>query len=138
MIIDSPLLDKIQHEFLDSRRDTRYALPAYTFVLQGLEFFCAKKGEKKHVTGQELASGLVEFAHRQFGPLAYPVLCTWGVRITNDFGFIVYNLIEIGAMSKTKNDSVEDFFNVFDLNEYFSTIDYYPVDKKFIRGIQGA
>jgi hypothetical protein len=41
-------------------------------------------------------------------------------------------------MSKTKNDSVEDFFNVFDMNEYFSTIDYYPVDKKFIRGIQGA
>jgi uncharacterized repeat protein (TIGR04138 family) len=138
MTIDGDLLDNIQHVFLDSRRDARYSLPAYTFVLQGLEFFLAKKGERKHVTGQELSSGLAEFAHRQFGPLAYQVLCSWGIRSTDDFGFIVYNLIEIEAMSKTENDSVEDFFNVFNLNEYFSHIDYYPVDKKFIRGIQGA
>jgi uncharacterized repeat protein (TIGR04138 family) len=138
MTIDCLLLDKIQRDFLDSGRDARYALPAYTFVLQGLEFFLAKKGEKKHVSGQELASGLAEFAHRQFGPLAYPVLCHWGVRVTDDFGFIVYNLIETGAMSKTESDSVEDFFNVFDMKEHFSNLDYYPVDKKFIRCIQGA
>jgi hypothetical protein len=138
MAIDCLLLDRIQRDFLDSRRDTRYSLPSYTFVLQGLEFFLAKKGEKKHVSGQELALGLAEFAYRQFGPLAYAVLCTWGVRVTDDFGFIVYNLIDIGAMSKTESDSVEDFFNVFDLEKYFLTIDYYPLDKKHIRCIQGA
>lgn len=138
MAIDCLLLDKIQRHFIDSRRDVRYALPAYTFVLQGLEFFLAKKGEKKHVSGRELTSGLAEFAHRQFGPLAYPVLCHWGVRATDDFGFIVYNLIDIGAMSKTESDSVEDFFNVFDMKEHFSTIDYFPVDKKHIRRIRGA
>lgn len=138
MTIDGRLLDRIQQDYLDSSRDARYALPAYTFVLQGLEFFLATKGEKRHVSGQELASGLAEFAHKQFGPLAYSVLNIWGVRTTDDFGFIVYNLIDIGAMSKTDDDSVEDFFNVFDLEKHFQTVDYYPIDKKRIRCIQGA
>ena len=34
MATDRILLDRIQRDFLDSRRDTRYLLPAYTFVLQ--------------------------------------------------------------------------------------------------------
>ena len=132
------LLEKIQSEFLDSGRDDRYRLGAYTFVLQGLEFFLAKKGEKKHVTGRELAGGLAEFAYRQFGPLAYDVLGSWGIGSTDDFGFIVYNLIDVEAMSKTHGDSVEDFFNVFDLRKYFDGLDYYPIDKKRIRCLQGA
>jgi uncharacterized repeat protein (TIGR04138 family) len=136
--IDYLLLDKIQSTFLDSGRDDRYRLGAYTFVLQGLEFFLAKKGEKKHVTGGELAGGLAEFAHCQFGPMACDVLRSWGIESTDDFGFVVYNLIEIEAMSKTHGDSVEDFFGVFDLCAYFEGIDYFPIDKKLIRSIQGA
>ena len=136
---DEPdLLSKIRSEFIDSGRDVRYPCAAYLFVLQGLEFYFAKIGEKRHVTGREFAGGLVEFAHRQFGPLAFEVLCKWGINTTDDFGFIVYNLIDIGAMSKTQSDAVEDFFNVFDLKHYFEGIDYYTIDKKLVRSIQGA
>jgi uncharacterized repeat protein (TIGR04138 family) len=135
---EADLLSAIQSEFIDSGRDGRYRLPAYTFVMQGLEFCFAKIGQKKHVTGQTLAGCLAEFAHRQFGPLAYEVLHSWGVRATDDFGFIVYNLIDIGAMSNKDSDAVEDFFKVFDLKGYFEGIDYYSIDKKHIRYLQGA
>ena len=132
------LISKIRSEFIDSGRDVRYTCDAYIFVLQGLEFYFTKINEKRHVTGRELSGGLVEFARRQFGPMALEVLRTWGISSTNDFGFIVYNLIDIGAMSKTPTDTVEDFFNVFDLKDYFKGIDYYTIDKKLIRSIQGA
>ncbi len=138
MSAEHDLISKIRSEFIDSGRDVRYPCDAYIFVLQGLEFYFAKINEKRHVTGGELSGGLVEFARRQFGPLAFEVLRTWGISSTNDFGFIVYNLIDIGAMSKTPSDRVEDFFNVFDLKDYFEGIDYYTIDKKFIRSIQGA
>jgi uncharacterized repeat protein (TIGR04138 family) len=138
MSTESDLETKIQSEFINSGRDDRYRLAAYIFVMQGLEFCFAKIGEKKHVTGQVLAKSLVEFANRQFGPLAYNVLQTWGVNRTDDFGFIVYNLIEISAMSKNDSDTVEDFFEVFDLKDYFKNINCYSIDKKHIRHLQGA
>jgi uncharacterized repeat protein (TIGR04138 family) len=45
------------------------------------------------------------------------VLDSWGVRSTNDFGEIVYNLIKIGKMSKSDNDRREDFDNVYDFEQ---------------------
>ena len=41
-------------------------------------------------------------------------------------------------MSKTASDAVGDFFNVFDLKDFFSKIDYFPVDKKHVGILQGA
>jgi uncharacterized repeat protein (TIGR04138 family) len=138
MSTESDLNVKIRAEFINSGYDVRYLFQAYTFVLQGLEFFLAKTGEKKHVSGDKLAYGLAEFAYRQFGPLAIKVLASWGIHETDDFGFIVFNLIKIGAMSKQESDKVEDFFNVFSLKEYFENIDYYIIDKNLVRNIQGA
>ena len=135
---ETDIISKIGSAFIESGRDPRYRPAAYIFVLQGLEFCFAKIGEKKHVSGQKLSECLAQFAHRQFGPLAFQVLQWWGVRATDDFGFIVYNLIEIGVMSKTASDSVGDFFNVFDLKDFFSKIDYFPVDKKHVGILQGA
>jgi uncharacterized repeat protein (TIGR04138 family) len=46
--------------------------------------------------------------------MAQDVLNSWGVHATSDFGEIVFNLIRIGQMRKTKDDAREDFDNVFD------------------------
>ena len=67
-------LEKIRLEIIEQGRDLRYKIGAYDFVLNGLEFYLAKIGEKRHVTGQELAIGLMSFAQKQFGPLAQEVL----------------------------------------------------------------
>jgi uncharacterized repeat protein (TIGR04138 family) len=138
MSFEPYLYDKIKKEFIDSGSDARYKLHAYSFVLNGLEFYLAKIGEKRHVSGKNLAEGLVEFAYRQFGPLAINVLWNWGIYKTDDFGFIVFNLIKTGTMSRQESDTLEDFFNLFSMEEYFKQIDYYNVDKNYIRTIQGA
>ena len=52
--------------------------------------------------------------------LAPTVLATWGIRHTADIGEIVFNMIEIGQMRKTKTDKREDFHGVFDFAEAFS------------------
>ncbi len=51
--------------------------------------------------------------------MAKSVLNSWGVKSTRDFGNIVFNLIEIGRMKKTKQDRLEDFDNAYDFETAF-------------------
>ena len=132
------VVDKIRRELIDSGRDTRYRLGGYLFVLNGLEFFLMKLGEKRHVTGQEFARGLVEFAVKQFGPLAPQVLSHWGIRKTDDFGYIVYDLIDIDLMSRQESDQLGDFFDVVDIEEYCREQEYFTIDREFVRSVRGA
>jgi uncharacterized repeat protein (TIGR04138 family) len=136
MTIDPRVLEKIKSEIVGLGRDTRYAIEAYSFVLQGLEFYMAGLGERRHVTGQDLSRGLAEYAISQYGLFAKRVLGRWGISVTDDFGYIVYNLIDIGVMSRQPTDRVEDFFQVFDLSEFFEKRDFYLVDKDYIRGLR--
>ena len=47
------------------------------------------------------------------------MLGTWGVQSTADLGEIVFNMIEIGQMRKTRRDKREDFHNVYEFQEAF-------------------
>lgn len=104
-------------------RDSRFASAAYFFVSGALTETAKRLGrssrktpvKRRHISGQELAEGAADFAQEQFGALAYPVLKEWGVKTTRDIGDIVFNLIDAGIFSKTEEDSIEDFDNVFDL-----------------------
>jgi uncharacterized repeat protein (TIGR04138 family) len=130
--------DKIRQEIIESRGDTRYKLEAYLFLLNGLEFYLTLLGEKRHVTGQELSKGLLLYAHKQFGPLARSVLRHWGINKTDDFGVMVYNMISIQVLSKQPEDSIEDFTDVANLDDYFKQQDNYEIDGAFIKSIKGA
>jgi uncharacterized repeat protein (TIGR04138 family) len=72
-----------------------------------------------HVTGQQLCMGLREFAIQQYGMLAPAVLWHWNIRRTEDFGRIVYAMIDGGVLSRTAEDSIDDFSGVFDFSEAF-------------------
>jgi uncharacterized repeat protein (TIGR04138 family) len=74
----------------------------------------AEPDPPRHLTGRELCEAIRRYALDQFGFMAKTVLNTWGVHNTGDFGNIVFNLIDIGEMSKTKDDRREDFDDVFD------------------------
>jgi len=69
---------------------------------------------ERHLTGQQLCEAIRIFALEQYGYMAKCVLNSWGVHKTGDFGEIVFNLIRIGQMRKTKDDRREDFNDVFD------------------------
>jgi uncharacterized repeat protein (TIGR04138 family) len=71
------------------------------------------------VRGQELLDGLRQFALDQFGPLAKTVLNYWGVQRGEDFGEIVFNLVEVGILGKTDEDSRADFKGGYDFDVAF-------------------
>jgi uncharacterized repeat protein (TIGR04138 family) len=130
------VLEQIRALIIDAGRDTRYKAHAYLFVLSGMEYYMAQLGQKRHVSGQELSRGLAQFAHKQYGPLAWQVLSSWGITTTDDFGALVYNMIHVGMMSKMEQDRLEDFFGVFDLAEYFAGQDCFAVDKAHVRQVR--
>ncbi|MCZ6766522.1 MAG: hypothetical protein O7D32_06285 [bacterium] len=75
----------------------------------------------RHVSGQELCWGLRDLAIKRWGLLARTVLTKWKVRHTEDFGKIVFALIEQGQLRKQLGDTLDDFKDVFDFNEAFDT-----------------
>ena len=99
--------------------DKRYRREAYLFVREALDFtqkIAAQnnKDEVRHVTGQELLDGIRQFALQQFGPMAMLVLNEWGVTKCEDFGEIVFNMVESGILAKTDKDTREDFRGGYD------------------------
>ncbi|MEX1098530.1 MAG: Minf_1886 family protein [Planctomycetales bacterium] len=72
-----------------------------------------------HLTGQQLLEGIRAFALTQFGLLTVPVFRNWGIRATDDFGRIVFELVERGEMRKTERDHISDFHDVYDFQEAF-------------------
>jgi uncharacterized repeat protein (TIGR04138 family) len=118
------------------QKDPRYHRDAYLFVREALDHTqkmvnkiakCESRatadppaeGKVRHVTGQELLAGIRSYALDQFGPMALTVLNEWGVRRCEDFGEIVFNMVENLLLAKTKRDSREDFKGGYDFDEAF-------------------
>ena len=77
------------------------------------------EGKIRHVSGQELLAGIRSYALEQFGPMTLTVLNEWGVRRSEDFGELVFNMVENHLLAKTKKDSREDFKDGYDFDEAF-------------------
>jgi uncharacterized repeat protein (TIGR04138 family) len=75
---------------------------------------------ERHVSGQELCEAARQYALQQYGFMAPTVLGSWGVRGTSDFGEIVFSMIEIGQMRKTRRDKRADFNDVYGFSDAFS------------------
>jgi uncharacterized repeat protein (TIGR04138 family) len=103
-------------------QDPRYKPDAYEFLMQALYFTQKKLNRKGHVCGKELTEGLRDFAIDQYGPMVKTVLSHWGITKTQDFGNMVFNMIDKGLLSKTEEDSIEDFKGVFDFEEAFRNV----------------
>jgi len=120
------------------KQDQRYALDAYRFVFEALNYAqnvlemgtetpsepvpgepaaaATAEAVERHVSGQDLCEAIRQLALDQYGYMAKTVLNCWGLRNTGDFGEIVFNLIRAGQMRKTPTDRREDFDNVFDFD----------------------
>jgi len=79
-----------------------------------------KRRAERHVSGQQLCEAVRLYGLQQYGYLAPTVLGSWGVRSTDDVGEIVFNMIDVGQMRKTRADKREDFHGVYDFSEAFS------------------
>ena len=105
--------------------DRRYDREAYVFVREALDHTIKtlkkdrSRNEARHVTGQELLEGIREHALKEYGPMAITVLGLWGVRNCENFGDIVFNLVEKGVLGKTDQDRREDFQSGYDFQAAF-------------------
>jgi len=105
-------------------KDPRYSRDAYLCVREALDhtqkgLAKTSRGRIRHVTGQELLAGIRDYALEQFGPMAMFVLEEWGIRACEDFGEIVFNMVEIGLLAKTDKDSRADFATGYDFRDVF-------------------
>jgi uncharacterized repeat protein (TIGR04138 family) len=111
------------------QKDDRYKAEAYLFVLAAYRYTLKKLGRSRHVTGEDLLEGIKGLGIKQYGPTTRMVFEHWGVRTTEDFGRIVFNMVDAGLMRKTEEDSIEDFKAVFDFIEEFDRKFKFRIDK---------
>ena len=112
-----------------------YPQEAFQFVRDGLQhtvkaiFGDAPKPSNatsepdRHVTGPQLCLGLRDYAVVRYGLMARTVLGRWGIHKTDDFGRIVFAMIDAGFMRKSDSDTFEDFQGVFEFDESFAPAD---------------
>ncbi len=105
-------------------KDQRYHRDGYLFVREALDhtqkaIIKENRGNLRHVSGQELLDGIRDYALAQFGPMTITVLDEWGIRTCQDFGEIVFNMVEVGLLAKTDKDSRDDFQGGYDFGEAF-------------------
>lgn len=112
------------------RHDSRYPYEAYLFIFEALAHTQRRLGRglalepgeagtrpERHVSGRELLDGIRDFARQEFGLMAPVVFQLWNIHRTDDFGEIVFNLIDANLLSKNAQDSRGDFHELFNLRE---------------------
>src|SRR5438045_371661 len=82
-------------------QDPRYRREAYLFLREALEhtqksLLKARELQMCHITGKQLIEGIRQYAITQYGPMAKTLLNEWGVSRCEDFGEIVFNMVEQG------------------------------------------
>ena len=119
---------------------TRYPLDAFHFVRRGLDYTvhrCHKNPEElpegqRHVSGRQLSEGLRDYAIEQYGLLAGMMLKRWRICRTEDFGQIVFSMVNGGLMQASPSDSLDDFADGFDFAGTFSdvriAVDHIPIE----------
>ena len=121
-----------EHDFTEVvslilKEDKRYDAAAYVYLRKALDYTIDQERKKqgkvlkrpRHVSGQELLLGIKDYSLDQFGPMTYTVLTSWGIKACEDFGEMVFNLIEYGVFSKNDQDSREDFKAIYTFEEVF-------------------
>jgi uncharacterized repeat protein (TIGR04138 family) len=114
-------------------RTGKYPPAAFEFVLIGLRHTSEKshgplsseqeeegeEGQDRHVSGQELCFGIRDLAIQRWGRLALAVLKHWNIDRTEDFGNIIFAMVNARHMRKKPEDRIEDFKDVYDFAEEF-------------------
>jgi uncharacterized repeat protein (TIGR04138 family) len=101
-------------------RDARYTKEAFWFVRDGVhQAVRSRAGGSRHVTAHELLDTLRILALERYGTNAREQLRSWGVTRCEDFGEIVFALIDNGVFGKRPEDRKEDFENGYDFETAF-------------------
>lgn len=114
-------------------QDKRYKCDAYEFVMEALTYTQKKYKCATHVSGENLLKGMKDLLMDKFGPMTITVLEYWGIQSTEDFGNVVFKLVERKVLSKTEEDHIEHFRNAYDFQEVFEQGYRKKLEKKISR-----
>jgi uncharacterized repeat protein (TIGR04138 family) len=110
----------LENAILDvAQKHGRYKPNAYRFTLDAVGFTVRALEQNRHVSGNELLDGIRRLALDRFGPMAKTVFEQWGISTTEDFGAIVFQLVDEGLLGKTEQDTMSDFARGYDFHEAF-------------------
>lgn len=117
-------------DLLEVVKTTQYSVEAFVFIQHGLDYTVrdihgeideeSETMHSRHISGEQLCQGLRRYAIRQYGLMARTVLSNWKINTCEDFGRIVFAMVDSGLMYKTENDSIVDFQEVFDFDQAFA------------------
>jgi uncharacterized repeat protein (TIGR04138 family) len=97
-----------------------YSKDAFRFVRDGVDHAVRSLSRtSRHVTAGELLDSLRVLALERYGTSAGDQLRSWGVTCCEDFGEIVFTLIDSGLFGKRPEDRKEDFENGYDFKTAF-------------------
>ncbi len=102
-----------------AERSGTYHAKALLFVVSAIEHARATLRRQGHIKGGELCEAARDLAIREYGPTAKMVLNGWGIESTLDIGKIVFLMVDEGLLSKTEDDSLDDFRDGFDFETEF-------------------
>jgi uncharacterized repeat protein (TIGR04138 family) len=102
-----------------AEKSGRYKSEGYLFLLSALHFTQGRLSAPRHISGPELLDGVRLYALKRFGPMTRTVFEHWGIYETVDFGHMVFDLVKKKILSKTEEDSIDDFSNLYDFKKAF-------------------
>lgn len=116
----------------------RYHPQAYLFVTEALRQAQELVGkdhvedeESAHISGRELLEGVRVLALKQYGMMTPSVFASWGITATEDFGHIVFEMVERDELRKTERDQLSDFCDVYAFADVFKEGYVINTDKAF-------
>ncbi|MDP3980688.1 MAG: hypothetical protein Q8Q33_04660 [Chlamydiota bacterium] len=113
-------MDKLEIYLKDSLGDQFcYPSDAYQFVLDALQYTLKSLDQPRHVSAKELLNGIREYAIKSYGPMTRSVLEHWNISSCEDFGKIVFHLVDARLIAKQESDTRQDFKEGYDFSEVF-------------------
>jgi len=104
-------------------KDPRYPYDAYVFVHEAIDHtqraIGRNKSSRRHIGGKELLEGIRHFALKSYGPMVPTVFDAWGIHSCEDFGEIVFNMIEQKVASASETDRRDDFKGGYSFDDAF-------------------
>jgi uncharacterized repeat protein (TIGR04138 family) len=74
----------------------------------------ATNGKQQHISAAKLINSTKVIGHYVFGFLAKTVFNQWGINTTDDWGRVVWALVESGIWGKQEGDKQSDFDGLWD------------------------
>ncbi|MBR4673243.1 MAG: hypothetical protein IKP00_02160 [Victivallales bacterium] len=99
-----------------------FPVAAYLLVFDALNkcLLAHKKTRLEPIGALELSQTMAEIVRDGFGPFASHLLLKWDIHSTDDFGKIVYELVDANLLALNEGDTIEDFNNLFPLHDFLN------------------